>query len=152
MTQPWIEGRFEENVVTTTVEQAINWARQSSIWPMTFGLACCAIEMMGTGAAHNDLARFGMEAMRFSPRQSDVMIVAGRVPMKMMPVLQRVWLQMHEPKWCISMGACASTGGVFDTILTEGNDVLSENVSKAFLEAYGHYFFVMTQETFHRFV
>jgi NADH-quinone oxidoreductase subunit B len=82
---------------------------------MPFATACCGIELMATGAAKHDLARFGAEVFRFSPRQCDLMIVAGRVVMKMLPVLQRIWLQMHEPKWCISMGACASTGGVFDT-------------------------------------
>ena len=82
---------------------------------MPFATACCGIELMATGASRHDIARFGAEAMRFSPRQCDLMIVAGRVAMKMLPVLQRIWLQMPEPKWCISMGACASTGGVFDT-------------------------------------
>ena len=123
MTQPWIEGRFEENVVTTSVEQAINWARQSSIWPMTFGLACCAIEMMATGAAHYDLSRFGMEVFRASPRQADLMIVAGRVSQKMAPVLRQVYDQMAEPKWVISMGACASSGGMFNNYaLVQGVD------------------------------
>ena len=111
--QPWIEGRFEENVITTTVEQAINWARQSSMWPMTFGLACCAIEMMATGASRFDIARFGMEVMRFSPRQSDVMIVAGTVTYKMALAVKRIYEQMAEPKWVIAMGACASTGGMY---------------------------------------
>ncbi|MFM7248471.1 MAG: NADH-quinone oxidoreductase subunit B, partial [Planctomycetaceae bacterium] len=83
--------------------------------PMPFATACCGIELMATGASKHDLARFGAEVFRFSPRQCDLMIVAGRVVMKMLPVLQRIWQQMHEPKWCISMGACASTGGVFDT-------------------------------------
>jgi NADH-quinone oxidoreductase subunit B len=82
---------------------------------MPFATACCGIELMATGAARHDIARFGAEAMRFSPRQCDLMIVAGRVVMKMVPVMQRIWLQMPEPKWCISMGACASSGGVFDT-------------------------------------
>jgi NADH-quinone oxidoreductase subunit B len=85
---------------------------------MPFATACCGIELMATGAARHDIARFGAEAMRFSPRQCDLMIVAGRVVMKMVPVLQRIWLQMPEPKWCISMGACASSGGVFDTYVT----------------------------------
>ena len=110
-----IEHRFEDNIITTNVDKVLNWARQSSLWPMGFGLACCAIEMMATGASRFDIARFGAEVMRFSPRQCDLMIVAGRVVMKMLPVLQRIWQQMLEPKWCISMGACASTGGVFDT-------------------------------------
>jgi NADH-quinone oxidoreductase subunit B len=94
---------------------AANLARKNSLWPMPFATACCGIELMATGASRHDIARFGSEAMRFSPRQCDLMIVAGRVVMKMLPVLQRIWLQMPEPKWCISMGACASSGGVFDT-------------------------------------
>lgn len=93
----------------------INWARKYSLWPMPFGTACCAIELMATAASRFDVARFGAEAMRFSPRQSDLLICAGRVPIKLMPVLQRIYIQMTEPKWVISMGACASTGGVFNT-------------------------------------
>jgi NADH-quinone oxidoreductase subunit B len=92
-----------------------NLVRKHSLWPMPFATACCGIELMATGASRHDIARFGAEVMRFSPRQCDVMIVAGRVVMKMLPVLQRIWQQMPEPKWCISMGACASSGGVFDT-------------------------------------
>jgi len=92
-----------------------NFVRKYSLWPMPFATACCGIELMATGASRYDIARFGAEAMRFTPRQCDVMIVAGRVVMKMVPVMQRIWLQMPEPKWCISMGACASSGGVFDT-------------------------------------
>ena len=103
-----------ENVVVTRLDALANWVRKNSLWPMPFATACCGIELMATGASRHDLARFGAEVMRFSPRQCDVMIVAGRVVMKMLPVLQRIWLQMPEPKWCISMGACASTGGVFD--------------------------------------
>ena len=110
----WLEGRFEESVITTSLEQAINWARQSSMWPMTFGLACCAIEMMATGASRYDVARFGAELFRASPRQADLMIVAGRVSQKMAPVLRQVYDQMMEPKWVISMGVCASTGGMFN--------------------------------------
>ena len=107
----------------TTVEKGVNWARTRSMWPATFGLACCAIEMMGTGAAHNDLARFGMEVFRASPRQADLMIVAGRVSQKMAPVLRQVYDQMAEPKWVISMGACASTGGMFNNYaLVQGVD------------------------------
>ncbi|GMQ93765.1 MAG: NADH-quinone oxidoreductase subunit B [Acidimicrobiia bacterium] len=107
----------------TTVEKSVNWARTRSMWPATFGLACCAIEMMGTGAAHNDLARFGMEVFRASPRQADLMIVAGRVSQKMAPVLRQVYDQMAEPKWVISMGACASTGGMFNNYaLVQGVD------------------------------
>lgn len=114
MTEPWIEGRFEENPLTTTVELAINWARQASIWPMTFGVACCAIEMMAAGAGRFDLDRFGAGAFRASPRQSDLMIVAGRVTRKMAPVLRRLYDQMPDPKWVVSMGDCASCGGVFN--------------------------------------
>ena len=110
----WAEGRYEENVVTTTLEQAINWARESSMWPMTFGLACCAIEMMAMAASRYDISRFGAEVFRGSPRQADLMIVAGRLSRKMAPVLRRIYDQMPEPKYVISMGACASVGGVFD--------------------------------------
>ena len=113
MTQPWIEGRFEENLVLTSVEQAINWARQSSIWPMTFGLACCAIEMMAAGAGRYDLDRFGAGAFRATPRQADLMIVAGTVTYKMALAVRRIYEQMAEPKWVIAMGACASTGGMY---------------------------------------
>jgi NADH-quinone oxidoreductase subunit B len=102
------------DVMTTRLDSLVNWARKSSIWPATFGLACCAIEMMNTVSARNDLARFGAEAFRASPRQADVMIVAGRVSRKMAPVLRRIYDQMPEPKWVISMGACATSGGVFD--------------------------------------
>ncbi len=109
----------------TTLEKGVNWARTRSMWPATFGLACCAIEMMGTGAARNDLARFGMEVFRASPRQADLMIVAGRVSQKMAPVLRQVYDQMAEPKWVISMGACASTGGMFNNYaLVQGVDVI----------------------------
>jgi NADH-quinone oxidoreductase subunit B len=107
----------------TTLEKGVNWARTNSMWPASFGLACCAIEMMGTGAAHNDLARFGMEVFRASPRQADLMIVAGRVSQKMAPVLRQVYDQMAEPKWVLSMGACASTGGMFNNYaLVQGVD------------------------------
>jgi len=101
-------------VVTTRLEDLVNWGRTNSMWPMLFGLACCAIEMMSMQAAHYDASRFGMELMRPSPRQSDVMIVAGRVSRKMAPVLRRLYDQMSEPKWVISMGDCASCGGVFN--------------------------------------
>jgi NADH-quinone oxidoreductase subunit B len=103
-----------EGVILTSLDYAVNWVRKNSIWPMTFGLACCAIEMMSTGAARFDLARFGAEVFRPSPRQSDLMIVAGRVSQKMAPVLRRLYDQMPEPKWVISMGACATSGGVFN--------------------------------------
>ncbi|GAC1303998.1 MAG: hypothetical protein NVSMB14_12050 [Isosphaeraceae bacterium] len=104
-----------EGTFFTKADAVVNWCRKYSLWPMPFATACCGIELMAVGASRFDIARFGAEVMRFSPRQCDLMIVAGRVVMKMMPVLQRIWLQMPEPKWCISMGACASTGGVFDT-------------------------------------
>jgi NADH-quinone oxidoreductase subunit B len=104
-----------ENIFIARLDALANWARANSLWPMPFATACCGIELMATGASRHDIARFGAEVMRFSPRQCDLMIVAGRVVMKMMPVLQRIWLQMPEPKWCISMGACACSGGVFDT-------------------------------------
>ncbi len=101
-------------VVTMSAEKAINWARSNAVWPMLFGLACCAIEMMSTQASNYDMSRFGMELMRASPRQSDLMIVAGRVSRKMAPVLRNLYDQMPEPKWVISMGDCASCGGVFN--------------------------------------
>jgi NADH-quinone oxidoreductase subunit B len=104
----------EKGILTTTIERLSRWAQQSSIWPATFGLACCAIEMMSTTDSRFDIARFGSEAFRASPRQADLMIVAGRVSQKMAPVLRTIWEQMPEPKWVISMGACASSGGVFD--------------------------------------
>ena len=96
-------------------KHGINWSRKNSLWPLPFATACCGIEFMAAAASRYDLARFGSEACRFSPRQSDLLIVAGRVVIKMMPVLQRIYTQMCEPKWVISMGACASSGGVFDT-------------------------------------
>jgi NADH-quinone oxidoreductase subunit B len=102
-------------VVTTTLEQAVNWGRTNAMWPMLFGLACCAIEMISTVAGPQyDMARFGMELMRASPRQSDLMIVAGRVSRKMAPVLRRLYDQMPDPKWVIAMGDCAACGGVFN--------------------------------------
>ena len=101
-------------IITTRLDSLVNWARKSSLWPATFGLACCAIEMMNATSARNDLARFGSEVFRASPRQADVMIVSGRVSRKMAPVLRRIYDQMPEPKWVISMGACATSGGVFD--------------------------------------
>lgn len=113
----------EPGFLLTTVEKGVNWARTRSMWPASFGLACCAIEMMGTGAAHNDLARFGMEVFRASPRQADLMIVAGRVSQKMAPVLRQVYDQMAEPKWVLAMGACASSGGMFNNYaLVQGVD------------------------------
>jgi NADH-quinone oxidoreductase subunit B len=112
-TMTWIEGRFEENVVTTTLEQAMNWAQQSSIWPMTFGLACCAIEMMATGASRFDIDRFGAGAFRATPRQADLMIVAGTVTYKMASRVRRLYEQMPDPKYVIAMGACTVGGGPY---------------------------------------
>jgi len=102
-----------EGILLTTVDTAINWARKNSIWPMSFGLACCAIEMMSMSASRFDIARFGAEVFRGSPRQSDLMIIAGRVSNKMAPVIRHLYQQMPEPKWVISMGACATSTGVF---------------------------------------
>jgi NADH-quinone oxidoreductase subunit B len=106
--------RQQEGVLFTTLDNAVNWVRKNSIWPMTFGLACCAIEMMAMGASRFDIARFGAEVFRPSPRQSDLMIIAGRVSQKMAPVIRHLWEQVPEPKWVISMGACATSGGVFN--------------------------------------
>ena len=103
-----------EGILFTTLEKLVAWGRSNSLWPATFGLACCAIEMMASTDARNDLARFGSEVFRASPRQADVMIVAGRLSKKMAPVMRRVWEQMPDPKWVISMGACASSGGMFN--------------------------------------
>lgn len=118
-----LEDQLQENVMTTKVDAVVGWARKNSLWPMPFGTACCAIELMATLASRFDLARFGAEAIRFSPRQSDLLIVSGRVSIKMMPVLKKIYDQMPEPKWVISMGACASSGGVFNTYtLVQGVD------------------------------
>ena len=108
-----LEG-LEHNFVTARIEDLVKWSRARSCWPATFGLACCALEMMATGAAHYDLARYGMEVFRASPRQADLMIVAGRVSQKMAPILRQIYDQMMEPKWVISMGVCASSGGMFN--------------------------------------
>jgi NADH-quinone oxidoreductase subunit B len=114
---------LNHNFLTGKVEDLISWSRARSCWPATFGLACCAIEMMGTGGPHYDLARYGMEVFRASPRQADVMIVAGRVSQKMAPVLRQIYDQMMEPKWVISMGVCASSGGMFNNYaLVQGVD------------------------------
>ena len=114
----WIDNRFEKNFLITTVDYVFNWARKSAIWPMTFGLACCAIEMIAASTARFDIARFGSEVFRPSPRQSDLMIVSGTVTLKMAPIVQRIYEQMPEPKWVISMGACASSGGMFHSYST----------------------------------
>jgi NADH-quinone oxidoreductase subunit B len=103
------------DILTTQLDAVVGWCRKYSLWPLPFATACCGIEFMATACSRFDIARFGAEAVRFSPRQSDLLFVAGRVTVKMMPVLQRIYLQMTEPKWVVSMGACASTGGVFDT-------------------------------------
>ena len=111
------------NFITTQLDKLVNWARKSSLWPATFGLACCAIEMMASTMPRHDLARFGMEAFRASPRQADLMIVAGRVSQKMAPVLRQIYDQMTEPKWVLSMGVCASSGGMFNNYaLVQGVD------------------------------
>src|SRR5258707_132224 len=110
-----IDHKFEDNFITTSIDRVLNWARESSIWPMGFGLACCAIEMMAASASRFDIARFGAEVFRASPRQSDLMIVAGTVTKKMAPVLRRLYDQMPEPKWVISMGSCSNAGGPFPT-------------------------------------
>ncbi|MDR0786540.1 MAG: NADH-quinone oxidoreductase subunit NuoB [Gemmatimonadota bacterium] len=111
--------------LTTRLDAVVNWSRENSLWPMPFGTACCAIEMMATAASRYDLARFGMERMSFSPRQADLLICAGRVSYKMASVLRRIWEQMPQPKWSISMGACASSGGVFDVYsMVQGIDTI----------------------------
>jgi NADH-quinone oxidoreductase subunit B len=110
-----IEEHLGYNVLTTTLEKLVDWGRKSSLWPATFGLACCAIEMIVTAANRYDISRFGMEAFRASPRQADLMIVAGTVCKKMMPAIERIYEQMTEPKWVIAMGACACSGGIFDS-------------------------------------
>jgi NADH-quinone oxidoreductase subunit B len=118
-------GGGEATFLTTRVDEVVNWARRNSLWPMPFGTACCAIEMMASFATKYDMARFGMERMSFSPRQADLLICAGRVSYKMAPVLRRIWDQMPQPKWSISMGACASSGGVFDVYsMVQGIDTI----------------------------
>ena len=118
-------GAGSPTFLTTKIDWVINWGRRNSLWPMPFGTACCAIEMMASAASNYDLARFGMERMSFSPRQADVLICAGRVPYKLAPVLRRIWDQMPQPKWCVSMGACASSGGVFDVYsMVQGIDTI----------------------------
>jgi NADH-quinone oxidoreductase subunit B len=107
------DSKIEGDMILTRVDAALNWFRKNSVWPMPMGLACCAIELMAAGASRFDISRFGSEVMRFSPRQSDCMIVAGTVTYKMAGAVKRIWDQMPEPKWCIAMGACASTGGMY---------------------------------------
>ena len=120
-----VVGEGSPTFLTTKLDFVVNWARRNSLWPMPFGTACCAIEMMASAASNFDLSRFGMERMSFSPRQADVLICAGRVPYKLAPVLRRIWDQMPQPKWCISMGACASSGGIFDTYsMVQGIDTI----------------------------
>ena len=120
-----IESRFDSNVLTTSVDKFFNWARKSSLWPMQFGLACCAIEMMAVLDPRHDMARFGAEVFRATPRQSDLMIVSGTVTEKMAPIVRRLWDQMPEPKWVIAMGSCATCGGPYDTYaVTQGVDRL----------------------------
>jgi NADH-quinone oxidoreductase subunit B len=115
----------QDGWVTTRMEFLVNWARANSLWPMPFGTACCAIEFMATAASRFDLARFGMERLSFSPRQADVLICAGRVPFKLAPVIRRIYQQMPQPKWVISMGACASSGGMFDNYaVVQGIDTI----------------------------
>ena len=110
-----LETKIPDGALVTRVDQLLNWARKNSLWPMPFGTACCGIELMATLASRYDMSRFGAEVLRFSPRQADLLVVAGRVSIKMMPVLREIYDQMPDPKWVISMGACASCGGVFNT-------------------------------------
>jgi NADH-quinone oxidoreductase subunit B len=118
-----IEDRFEKNIITTTYDTVFNWARRSSLWPMQFGLACCAIEMMAVLDPRYDMARFGAEVFRGSPRQADMMIVAGTVTEKMAPVVKRLYHQMADPKWVLAMGSCATCGGPYKTYaVTQGVD------------------------------
>lgn len=120
-----VETEIPRGWILSRLDDLINWARRGSLWPMPLGTACCAIEMMATAASKYDMARYGMERMSYTPRQADVMIVAGRVSYKMAHVMRRIWDQMPQPKWCISMGACASTGGVFDTYtMVQGIDTI----------------------------
>src|SRR3974377_806531 len=128
---PFLHNQFERNFLTTSVDYVFNWARKSSLWPLTFGLACCAIEMIAASASRFDIARFGAEVFRPSPRQSDLMIVAGTVTLKMAPVLKRIYDQMPDPKWVISMGACSRVGGPLHTSssLQEADNILPGDVS-----------------------
>src|SRR6202451_234195 len=130
--RPGQESEFlqDQGILLAQMDKLVNWARRSSIWPMSFGLACCAIEMMSMAASRYDIARFGAEVFRGSPRQSDLMIIAGRVSQKMAPVIKQLYMQMPEPKWVISMGACATSGGVFNnyTIVQGVNQVIPIDV------------------------
>ena len=134
--EPWgpaveqADAAAHQGFFFTTLDHAVNWARKSSLWPMSFGLACCAIEMMSMSASRFDVARFGAEVFRGSPRQADLMIIAGRVSQKMAPVIRQLWEQMPEPKWVISMGACATSGGVFNNyaIVQSVNQVIPVDV------------------------
>jgi NADH-quinone oxidoreductase subunit B len=120
-----IVSAVSPNWITTRLDFLVNWARSNSMWPMPFGTACCAIEFMATAAARYDIARFGMERMGYTPRQADVLICAGRLPFKLAPVIRRIYDQMPQPKWVISMGACASTGGIFDNYaMVQGIDTV----------------------------
>ncbi len=120
-----VVSQVSPNWVTSRLDFLVNWGRSNSLWPMPFGTACCAIEFMATAASRFDLARFGMERMSFSPRQADVLICAGRLPFKLAPIIRRIYDQMPQPKWVISMGACASTGGIFDTYaMVQGIDTV----------------------------
>ncbi len=120
-----VESIFGDSVVTTKLDKAVNWARSYSMWPMVFGTACCGIEFMSVAAARYDLSRFGAEVVRFSPRQADLMIVAGTISFKQAPVLKKIYDQMCEPKWVISMGACACSGGFYDNYTTvQGIDTI----------------------------
>jgi len=124
-TQDDLEEEVRRGVLLGTMDKAVSWARKQSMWPATFGLACCAIEMMATGAGDYDLSRFGMEVFRGSPRQADLMIVAGRVSQKMAPIVRNIYDQMPEPKWVISMGVCASAGGMFTNYsIVQGVDTI----------------------------
>jgi NADH-quinone oxidoreductase subunit B len=120
-----IVGQVSPNWVTTRLDFLVNWARSNSMWPMPFGTACCAIEFMATAASRFDISRFGMERLGYTPRQADVLLCAGRLPFKLAPVIRRIYEQMPQPKWVISMGACASTGGIFDTYaMVQGIDTV----------------------------
>ena len=125
VTSRGVANASPDSWVTTRLDFLVNWARSNSLWPMPFGTACCAIEFMATAASRFDLARFGMERLSYSPRQADVLLCAGRVPFKLAPVIRRIYQQMPNPKWVIAMGACASTGGMFDNYaVVQGIDTI----------------------------